>query len=183
MDGAEVSGERWPGGYLSHELSGIINVDGQRAARGRNKNKWSMCRLVFNLRAPAGCVSEANLIPASDSHINRVAHKKVLLLAPAEGQLRKYNSSLKAGCSGQEIVFLSRQKLKQGKDLAWLCPKVTELTNSPTTTDPSLWAAQCLSLLHPPQPSSFVWFTAPADTPYFHCSDQTLNVFTSLTVT
>lgn len=28
VEGAEVSGERWPGGYLSHELSKAIKADG-----------------------------------------------------------------------------------------------------------------------------------------------------------
>lgn len=31
--GAEVSGERRPGGYLSHELSGAIKADGEQRRR------------------------------------------------------------------------------------------------------------------------------------------------------
>lgn len=33
VEGAEVSGERWPGGYLSHELSGAMKADCEQCRR------------------------------------------------------------------------------------------------------------------------------------------------------
>lgn len=51
--GAEVSGGRRPGGYLSHELSGpraiktMASTESHREKEWWNKNEWYMCRYVW----------------------------------------------------------------------------------------------------------------------------------------